>query len=53
MAQPKRFKPKNPDDYIELKPGILVRKDRTKNVIRNPHKKKLTEAEKEAATASK
>ncbi len=40
MAQPKRFKPKNPDDYIELKPGILVRKDRTKNVVRVSSKDK-------------
>lgn len=35
MAAPKKFKPKNPEDYIELKPGILVRKDRTKNVVRH------------------
>jgi len=34
MAAPKKFKPKNPEDYIELKPGIFVRKDRTKNVVR-------------------
>ncbi len=48
MAQPKRFKPKNPEDYIELKPGILVRKDRTKDVIRNPQKKKKADNEKAA-----
>ncbi len=45
MAQPKRFKPKNMEDFVELKPGIYARKDRTKQVVRNPHKKKKKEAE--------
>ena len=43
MAVNKRFKPKKPEDYIELKPGIFARKDRTKNVVRNPHKLKKNE----------
>ncbi len=30
----KRFKPKNIEDYIELKPGIYARKDRTKDVVK-------------------
>ncbi len=40
MAGIKKFKPKNLEDYIELKPGILVRKDRTKNVVRYSKKTK-------------
>lgn len=40
MAVTKKFKPKNIDEYIELKPGIWARKDRTKKVVVNPHKNK-------------
>ena len=39
MANTKKFKPKNPEDYIELKPGILVRKDRTMKVVRHIKRK--------------
>lgn len=29
----KKFKPRNPEEYIELKPGILVRKDRIQTAV--------------------
>ena len=42
MAGIKRFKPKNMDEYVELKPGIYARKDRLKNVVRADRKSRYT-----------